>query len=142
MHLHLLGCPPSSAEGKWLRVVRLSPATYTQHLAPGLAEQLLTVAGILGVGGRHELLKLEQRFPEAKKPNSGLVKLFCCSLWQHFCSCFAISPSGLPSTLPLGGVIFTLATLQLRCCFSRDCHQCNNAVALLIHSASEACFAC
>lgn len=38
-------------------------------------EQLLTVAGILGEGGRCELLKLEQRFPEAK--NSGLVKLSC-----------------------------------------------------------------
>lgn len=38
-------------------------------------EQLLTVAGILGEGGRYELLKLEQRFPEAK--NSGLVKLSC-----------------------------------------------------------------
>ena len=43
---------------------------------PGFAQrQLLTVAGILGEGGRYELLKLEQRFPEAK--NSGLVKVSC-----------------------------------------------------------------
>lgn len=33
------------------------------------------IAGILGEGGRYELLKLEQRFPEAK--NSGLVRLSC-----------------------------------------------------------------
>lgn len=66
------------------------------------------IAGILGEGGRYELLKLEQRFPEAK--NSGLVRLSC-FLFTVAAFLFLLCHLHLwfPSTLPLGGVIFIWA---------------------------------
>lgn len=81
---------------------------------------------------RYALLKLEQRFPEAKElwPSQAVLLAVHCG---RICPYFAIPTSGSPSTLPLGGVIFVLATSQLRCFFSWDCHQCNSAVVSLFH---------
>ena len=46
----------------------MSSATYTPAFGSRLCtEHLLTVAEILGEGGRYEILKLEQRFPEARE---------------------------------------------------------------------------
>lgn len=54
----------------------MSSAIYTPAFGSRLCtEQLPTVVGILGEGGRHELLKLEQRFPEAKELWSSQVVL-------------------------------------------------------------------
>lgn len=69
----------------------MSSATYTPAFGSRLcAEQLPTVAGILGEGTRYELLKLEQRFPEAKELWPSQFVPFCVL-------CGSISVPALPS---------------------------------------------
>lgn len=102
---------PNLAVKKWQRsvLVVLSHLYIHQYLAPGFAQtKILTLAGILGEGDRYEILKLEHRFPEIRELCPSQVVLLLCSLWQPFCSCFAISTSSLPSILPLGGMTFIL----------------------------------
>lgn len=83
------------------------PPVYTPVFGSRICTtKILTVARILGEGDRYEILKLEHRFPEIKELCPSQVVLLLCSLWQPFCSCFAISTSSLPSILPLGGMTF------------------------------------
>lgn len=98
-----------------------------QCLAPGFAQtKLLTVAGVLGEGMKAWNLStgsLRQLWPSQ-------VVLLLCSLWQHFCSCLAISTSSLPAlSLEVAWPLFCMC-IQLWRFFSRHCHQCNNVVSL------------
>lgn len=71
--LFLLGYSPQLCDKKMPVVLcHLHTSFWLQALHIAVTH---CIAGILGEGGRYELLKLEQRFPEAK--NSGLVRLSC-----------------------------------------------------------------